>query len=77
MEYTVIKDFIERLTLKQIKAGEKYTCLDPVRAKKLVGWGYLKALEEEQSEKEKAEKPEKKTAKAKTTTKRSVKAKKV
>lgn len=76
MEYTVIKDFIERGSLKDIKAGEKYTCLDPLRANKLIGWGYLKAPDEKQPESEDVEKPEKKTAKAKTTAKRSVKTKK-
>ena len=78
MEYTVVKDFIERGTLKEIKAGEKYTCLDPLRAEKLIGWGYIEKPAEKPIEKpEKVAEPEKKTAKAKTTTaKRSTKAKK-
>ena len=73
MEYTVIKDFIERGSLKEIKAGDKYACLDPVRANKLIGWGYLKEPAEQQPEKEVVDKPKKTTAKAKTTAKRSVK----
>lgn len=82
MKYIVVNDFIERGSLKQIKAGEEYACLDPKRAEKLIRLGYIaeKAQEEpkkeEKPKKEKVEEPEKKTAKAKTTTKRSVKTKK-
>lgn len=82
MKYIVVNDFIERISLKQIKAGEEYACLDPVRAEKLIRLGYIaeKAEEEpkkaDKPKKETVEEPEKKTAKAKTTTKRSVKAKK-
>ena len=81
MKYIVVNDFIERISLKQIKAGEEYACLDPVRAEKLRRLGYIKEKAEEpkkaeKPKKEKVEEPEKKTAKAKTTTKRSVNAKK-
>lgn len=81
MKYIVVNDFIERVSLKQIKAGDTYACLDPKRAEKLIRLGYIaeKAQEEpkkeEKPKKEKVEEP-KKTAKAKTTTKRSVKTKK-
>lgn len=74
MQYTVIKDFIERVSLKQIKAGEKYACLDPARAKKLIKLGYIKADDDKPEDDD--VKPEKKTAKASTSTKRSVKGKK-
>ena len=74
MEYTVIKDFIERISLKQIKAGEKYACLDPARVEKLKRLGYIVENEEKQK-KEDAKEPEKKTAKALTSAKRSVKKK--
>lgn len=81
MKYIVVNDFIERISLKQIKAGEEYACLDPVRAEKLIRLGYIEEVKEEpkkaeKPKKEKVEEPEKKTAKAKTTTKRSVNAKK-
>lgn len=74
MEYTVIKDFIERVSLKQIKAGEKYACLDPARVEKLKRLGYI-VENEEKPKKEDAKEPEKKTAKASTSAKRSVKKK--
>lgn len=63
MEYTVIKDFIERGTLRSVKAGEKYTCLAD-RAALLMERGYLA---KQDPEKAVAEKPKKeaKTAKAK------------
>lgn len=67
MDYTVVKDFIERGTLKSVKAGEKYTCLAD-RAELLIKRGYLAAPEPEGNpEKAVAEKPKKeaKTAKAK------------
>lgn len=70
MDYLVIKDFIERVTLKQYKAGDKYTCLDTERASFLIRTGYLAKPTEKE-----VEKPKKTTAKA-TTTKRSPKAKK-
>ena len=75
MKYIVVNDFIERISLKQIKAGEEYACLDPVRAEKLIRLGYI-AEKAEEPKKGKVDEPEKKTAKAKTTTKRSVNAKK-
>ena len=74
-QYTVIKDFIERVSLKLIKAGEKYACLDPARAQKLITLGYI-AEEAEKPAKEDVKEPEKKTAKAVTSAKRSVKGKK-
>lgn len=74
MEYTVIKDFIERVSLKQIKAGEKYACLDPARVEKLKRLGYI-VENEEKPKKEDAKEPENKTAKALTSAKRSVKKK--
>lgn len=75
MKYTVVNDFIERGSLKLIKAGDDYACLDPKRAEKLIRLGYI-AEKAEEPKNEPVEEPEKKTAKAKTTTKRSVKTKK-
>lgn len=69
MEYLVIKDFIERVTLKLYKAGDKYACLDTERASFLIRTGYLAKPTEKEVEKPK------KTAKA-PTTKRSPRAKK-
>ena len=78
MEYTVVNDFIERGSLKQIKAGETYACLDPARAGKLKRLGYIteKTAEPAKEPAEPVEKPKKTTAKAKTTAKSSVKTKK-
>ena len=78
MEYIVVNDFIERGSLKQIKAGETYACLDPARAGKLKRLGYIteKTAEPAKEPAEPVEKPKKTTAKAKTTAKSSVKTKK-
>lgn len=79
MQYTVINDFIERGSLKQIKAGDNYACLDPARAAKLIRLGYIAEKVEEPAKepaKEAKKEPEKKTAKASTASKRSVKGKK-
>lgn len=66
MEYTVVKDFIDRGTLKEFKAGSTYACLDDSRAQLLISRGYIEgtaALEEKE--------PEKKPQKAKTAAKAS------
>lgn len=75
MEYTVIKDLIERKTLKPYAVGDKYPCDDMERAKFLISRGYLAAPEKE-PEAEKPEKAEKATKPQKATAKRSTKAKK-
>ena len=41
MNYLVIKDLIERKTLKQFKAGDVYPCFDPARADFLIEKGYI------------------------------------
>ena len=78
MKYTVVNDFIERGSLKQIKAGDTYVCLDPARVEKLKRLGYIteKTAEPVKEPAEPVEKPKKTTAKAKTTAKSSVKTKK-
>ena len=74
MAYTVIKDFFERGSLAEYKAGDKYACLDPARADKLLSLGYIAGEAEKPAEEVVAD-PEKKTAKPKTTAKRSTKSK--
>ena len=66
MEYTVVKDFIDRGTLKEFKAGSTYACLDDSRAKLLISRGYIEGTAAPE-EKE----PEKKPQKAKTAVKAS------
>lgn len=66
MEYTVVKDFIDRGTLKEFKAGSTYTCLDDSRAQLLISRGYIEGTAAPE-EKE----PEKKPQKAKTAVKAS------
>ena len=59
MEYTVLNDFIDRETKKEVKAGEVLSCLEPSRAEILLKRGYI-------AEKEEAPepiKPKKETAK--------------
>ena len=67
MEYTVVKDFIDRGTLKEFKAGSTYACLDDSRAKLLISRGYIEGTTAAPEEKE----PEKKPQKAKTAAKAS------
>jgi topoisomerase IA-like protein len=66
MEYTVVKDFIDRGTLKEFKAGSTYACLDDSRAQLLISRGYIEGTAAPE-EKE----PEKKPQKAKTAAKAS------
>lgn len=75
MNYLVIKDLIERKTLKQFRTGDSYPCSDPARADFLIRTGYLAAPEEEEKPSVE-EKPKKATKTAKATTKRSTKTKK-
>lgn len=70
MEYVVIKDLIERKTLKQFKAGDIYPCFDPARADFLIEKGYI-LPKEEQPKESVEEKPEKEAKPQKATTKRS------
>lgn len=67
MEYTVVKDFIDRNTLKEFKAGSTFACLDDSRAKLLISRGYIEGTTAAPEEKE----PEKKPQKAKTAAKAS------
>ena len=67
MEYTVVKDFIDRGTLKEFKAGSTYACLDDSRAQLLISRGYIEGTTAAPEEKE----PEKKPQKAKTAAKAS------
>ena len=66
MEYTVVKDFIDRGPLKEFKAGSTYACLDDSRAQLLISRGYIEGTAAPE-EKE----PEKKPQKAKTAAKAS------
>ena len=77
MEYTVIKDFIDRDTLKQFRAGDTFACLSAERGEELIEKGYLAYKKEEKPKvkKPEPEKPQKKTAKAVTSAKRTVKKK--
>lgn len=75
MEYTVIKDFYERGTLRFVKAGEKYACLVD-RAQLLISRGYLAGPAEIKADvEEKPTKEAKPQKTAKTTSKRGVKKK--
>jgi hypothetical protein len=79
MNYLVIKDLIERKTLKQFRAGETYPCSDPARAEFLIKTGYLAEPEKtEEKEQPSAEekKPKKVSKTAKAPAKRSTKTKK-
>ena len=67
MEYTVIKSFIDRDSLKTFKAGDKFACLDDKRAAYLAGKGYLEEIKDHV--------PVPKTAKPKTAAKRPAKKK--
>ena len=76
MEYVVIKDFIERKTLKMFKAGDFYPCFDSARADFLIEKGYI-VPKEEQPKESVEEKPEKEAKPQKASTvKRSTKKKK-
>ena len=66
MEYTVVKYFIDRETMKEFKAGSTYACLDDSRAQLLISRGYIEGTAAPE-EKE----PEKKPQKAKTAVKAS------
>ncbi len=72
MNYLVIKDLIERKTLKQFKAGDKYPCCDAARAAFLIEHGYIAPIEQPKD----AEKPEKTDKPQKAPAKRTTKAKK-
>lgn len=45
MQYIVIKDFIDKNTLSEFKAGDNYACPDSERADSLILMGYLAANE--------------------------------
>lgn len=60
MEYTVVKDFIDRDTLKEFKAGSIFACLDDSRAKLLISRGYIEGTTAAPEEKEPEKKPQKK-----------------
>lgn len=88
MQYLVIKDFIDKNTLLEFKAGYKYACPDSERADSLILMGYLaanetaeddseqNAAESQQEESEEAEPEEKPQKAAKSASKKSVKNKK-
>jgi len=60
MEYTVIRDFIERKTLRTVKAGEKYACLDVKRADFLLMHGYIaEEVKKDEDKPDKKDKPQK------------------
>lgn len=68
MEYTVVKDYIDRDTKETIKAGSILTCLEPSRAEILIKRGYIAEKEEAPEE---VKEPKKETAKEKTAAKAS------
>ena len=79
MNYLVIKDLIERKTLKQFRTGELYPCSDPARAAFLIKTGYLAEPEKSEEEKQPSveeKKPKKVSKTAKAPVKRSTKTKK-
>ena len=62
MEYLVIKDFIDKNTLSEFKAGDNYVCPDSERADSLILMGYLAAnetAEQDDSEQNAAESEDK------------------
>ena len=62
MQYLVIKDFIDKNTLLEFKAGDKYACPDSERADSLILMGYLAAnetAEQDDSEQNAAESEDK------------------
>lgn len=62
MEYRVIKDFIDKNTLSEFKAGDNYACPDSERADSLILMGYLAAnetAEQDDSEQNAAESEDK------------------
>lgn len=75
----VIRDFIDRETLKGYKVGDTFTHNDPERVNILVSRGYIKAddktTEDEPKEAKKPPKTPKTTAKAKGGTRTTRKAK--
>lgn len=68
MEYTVVKTFIDRDSLKTFRAGDKFACPDDKRAAYLAGKGYLDVPIKDPV-------PVPKTAKPKTAAKRPAKKK--
>lgn len=50
MDYRVIKDFIDKNTLSEFKAGDNYACPDSDRADSLILMGYLAANETAQQD---------------------------
>lgn len=68
MEYTVVKDYIDRDTKEMVKAGATLACLDSSRAEILMMRGYIAEKEEAPEE---PEEPKKETAKEKTAAKAS------
>ena len=68
MKYVVIKDLIERVTLKQFKAGDIYPCQDTARAQFLIDTGYINEQEDEQPVADaEPKKPQKTPAKKRST----------
>lgn len=62
MQYLVIKDFIDKNTLSEFKAGDNYACPDSERADSLILMGYLAAnetAEQDDSEQNAAESEDK------------------
>lgn len=57
MEYIVTKDFIERITGKNIAAGSTYTCSDDKRAAFLIEHGYIAEMKAKPEAEPKATKP--------------------
>lgn len=79
MKYEVIKEFIDRDTLKEIGVGEVITCADSARAERLLKYGYVKEVGEpitaKEDEPQAEEKPKSKAPAKKTPAKRSTKKK--
>lgn len=62
MDYRVIKDFIDKNTLSEFKAGDNYACPDSERADSLILMGYLasnETAEQDDSEQNAAESEDK------------------
>lgn len=64
MDYRVIKDFVDKNTLSEFKAGDNYACPDTERADSLILMGYLAA-----NETVKQDDPEQKAAESEDKTK--------
>lgn len=81
MEYRVIRFFIDHDTLKEYSAGDKYSCADSERAQMLIKSCYIERMQEKEPANtdvidDKPSKEPAKTAKAKSTTKKTATKKK-